>query len=424
MSLKQDNALVTGSNKLQSLIKNAAAKVDWKCVTTVLIAFIITRTMIVVITYLSMAEIPLRDYPLLPRYNPRNIIADGLIRWDSDNYIRTAESGYNTSNLQATAFFPLYSILINLTSKITGNIWTSGLWVSNISFLIALFYLYALAKKEFDEGVASRAVFYISVTPTAFFFSTVYNESVYLLLIIACFYYARDGKWIPAAIAGSLASATRLQGVFAGVIILLEALWLQGFRFFPKPWGLKNQQVQIKNDIFLIPKAWKGIAAAIFSLSGLFVYMIHLKSKVGDPLAFLHITNNFWGKGISVDWLPRLIQFIVDQHHEIGNVFSGEISGFQYLPDLVITVLLLPIIVIVFLKFRPSYGIFAVLSYLIPLMSGQTVSMMRYVLPIIPVYFLFAMWGKRQWIDRLIIGVSLPLQAFFLILFSHWWYAG
>jgi Gpi18-like mannosyltransferase len=424
MIFKEDQPFEIGLNKLFSPIRKAFTSIDWKCVTAVFIAFIVTRVMIVTITYLSMAQIPLRDYPLLPRYNPRNIIADGLIRWDSDNYIRTAENGYSTTNLQATAFFPLYSILINLTSKITGNIWTSGLWVSNICFLIALFYLYALAKKEFDEETARRAVFYISAAPTAFFFSAVYNESVYLLLIVACFYYAREGKWIPAAIVGSLASATRLQGVYAGVIILLEALWLQGFRFFPKPWRLKSQINLIKKDFFCIPKAWKGIIAATFSFSGLAAYMIHLNSKVGDPLAFLHITSNYWGKGISVDWLPRLIQFVIDQHHEIGNLFSGEISGFQYLPDLAITVLLLPIIVIVVCKFRPAYGIFAVLSFLIPLMSGQTVSMMRYVLPIIPVYFLFALWGKKQWFDRLYIGVSLPLQAFFLILFSHWWYAG
>lgn len=405
-------------------VKKVFWKANWKGVAFVLVAFLVTRIMVVVVTYFSMAQLPVRDYVNAFRYNPRNLIADGLIRWDSEHYIHTAENGYSPSNLKATAFFPLYSILIRAAAKITGNIWTSGLWVSNLSYLIALFYLYSLTKKEFDEEVARRTVFYISAAPTAFFFSVVYNESVYLLLIVMCFYYARESKWILAAIAGSLATATRLQGVYAGIIILLEALWIQGFRFFPKPWGFKKWFLLIKQDILIIPKAWKGMTAAIFSLSGLVAYMIHLDSKIGDPLAFMHITLNYWGKGFSSDWLPRLLHFTFQTHEEVGNLFSGEISNFQYLIDPIVTIIVLPIIVIILFKFRPSYGFFALLSFLVPLMSGQTVSMPRYVVPIIPIYFLLALWGKEKWFDRVVIGIFLPMQAYLLILFSHWYYAG
>jgi len=424
MGINENNAGLSFPQKALSLAKKLAGKIDWKCVVAVLVAFIITRMMVVVVTYLSMAQLPIRDYPYIFRYNPRNLIADGLIRWDSEHYVHTAQHGYSTDDLKAIPFFPFYSILIRFAAIFTGNIWTSGLWVSNLSFLAALFYLYAIAKREFDEEIAGRTVFYISAAPTAFFFSVVYNESVYLLLILMCFYYARNGKWLIAAIAGSLATATRLQGVFASVIILLEALWLQGFRFFPKPWSFKAQLTQLKQDLLAIPKAWKGILAAVVSLSGLFAYMIYLHYQVGDPLAFLHVTDALWGKGFSADWLPRLIKYTTLMYGDIGNLFSGEIGNFQYVLDPIFALLTLPLIVIAIFKFRPAYAMFALMSFLVPLMSGQVISMQRYVLPIVPVYFVLALWGKRKWVDRMIIGVFLPLQAYLLVLFSHWYYAG
>jgi hypothetical protein len=32
--------------------------------------------------------------------------------------------------------------------------------------------------------------------------------------------------------------------------------------------------------------------------------------------------------------------------------------------------------------------------------------------------------GRQQWGDRLIVGVSLPLLAYFAVLFSHWYFVG
>jgi len=401
-------------------LKTIYKKTDWKCIGGVSIAFIITRLMVVVVTYFSMVLIPVLPGADHWRYNPRNVIPDGLIRWDSNWYISIVNNGYS---LKTTAFFPLYPLLIRLVSSLKGNVWTSGLWISNISFLIALFYLYVIAKKEFDDDTASRTVFYIAAAPAAFFFSTVYTESVFLLFLAACFYYSRNGKWLLAAITGALASATRLTGVLAASFILFEALWQQGVRFVPKPWSLQAQINILTDGMHTLPKAWKGILASIFSTSGLIAYMVFLYQKFGDPLAFLRAENS-WNKKISWDWPVRLIQNTINFHRLKGNILYGGIDNLEHLMDPIILLVFVPLVIIVFLKFRPSFGLFTLLSFLLPLISSSPVSMRRYVLALIPCYLLLALWGKRPWVDRIIIGISLPLQALFLILFSHWVFAG
>ncbi|MGD0750967.1 MAG: glycosyltransferase family 39 protein [Anaerolineales bacterium] len=412
---------------IQQFLRNAIIffktiykKTVWKNIGAVSIAFIITRLMVVVVTYFSMILIPILPGADHWRYNPRNVIPDGLIRWDSWGYISIVKNGYS---LITTAFFPLYPLLIRLFSSLKGNIWTSGLWISNLSFLIALFYIYAIAKQEFDDDTASRTVFYIASAPAAFFFSTVYTESVFLLCLAACFYYSRNRKWLLAAIAGALASATRLTGVLAASFILFEALWQQGVRFIPKPWSIQAQINILKDGIQTLPKAWKGILAALFSTSGLIAYMFYLYQKFGDPLAFLRAEKS-WSKTISWNWPVRLIQNIINFHRVTGNILAGGFDNPEHVMDPIFLIVFIPLVIIVFLKFRPSFGLFTLLSFLLPLISGRPDSMRRYVLALIPCYLLLALWGKRPWVDRIIVGISLPLQALFLVLFSHWVFAG
>jgi hypothetical protein len=406
--------------KISFFFDSLLSRIDWKCVGAVSIAFIISRLMIVVVVYFSMAQIPVLTGANLWHYNPRNIIPDGLIRWDSGWYISIVQNGYSH---RSTAFFPLYPLLIKIVSTLTGNIWTSGLWISNIAFLIALFYLYAIAKLEFDEGTAGRAVFYIAAAPAAFFFSTVYTESIFFLFSAAAFYYSLKKKWGAAAIFGALSSATRLAGILVALFIFFEALWQQGIRFIPKPWSLPTQLRLLNDDLHKFPKAWKGILASLVSTTGLTAYMVYLYQKFGDPLAFLHAEEN-WYKTISWDWPVRLVNFTVNMHKISGSIFSGGIGEIAYLMDTLFIIAFIPVVIIVFIKFRPSFGWFTVLSFIIPIVSGSPISMRRYVLSLLPSYLLLALWGKKTWVDHVIIGFSLPLQAYFLVLFSHWFFAG
>jgi hypothetical protein len=397
-------------------------KIPWKGVQAVLLAFIVTRLVIFAAIYLSMSEMitALRTGDIYWRAVPQNILADGLIRWDSRFYIDIAQHGYTA---MATAFFPLYPLLVRILYKVVGgHLLVCGLLVSNLMFIVTLAYLYALVHQEYDDEAASRAVFYLAAAPAAFAFSAMYSESVLLAFLIACFYYARNGRWFLAAIMGAAASAARVPGVLAAVFILLEALWRQGIRFFPKPWSWKAQLDLIQKNIHLIPGTWPGILAAAGSTTGLLAYMLYLNITFHDPLSFIH-QQTIWSRQLRWDWFARLFTNTFQQLNLGGNFWAGQINV-NLLQDVSATLIFLPLVITVMLKMRPSFGAFTFLAFLIPLLSSTVFSMRRLTLTLVPCFILLGVWGRRPWLDRIIVGISLAFQVYLAILFSHWDFAG
>lgn len=405
-------------NSFQKILKT----IDWNCVKSVLGAFLITRIMIVVTTYFSLALFPPSSaMDWFVRLNPENLLLDGLIRWDGIHFLSIARDGY--TNQIYFLYFPIYPLLIRLTFSLIGNLYFSALVIPNLSFLISLVYLYLFTKEEFGESTASRTVFYLACAPTAFFFSAAYSESVALLFLTICFYYAIKEKWLIAGLAGAIASATRVQCVFLSVFILLESFWRNDIRFITKPFNLKNQISLLKEDFRKIPKILNGILASFLSLTGIGAYMLYLYFKTGDPLMFFHSFQD-WELSLALDWPIKIFSVVSDLHKVTGNIFAGKIDNMWQIFDTLTVIVFIPLVIFVLLKFRPSLSIYTLICFSLMLMNLRTISMQRIVLMLIPCFILLAVWGKKVWVDRIILGIFLPLQAFFLILFSHWYWAG
>src|SRR5207249_1898103 len=134
-------------------------------------------------------------------------------RFDGLWFLRIATKGYVNGDGSA-AFFPLYPLAIRAVSfLIGGHPFAASLIVSNLAFLAALLVLYFLTSSELSQSAARKAVMYISVFPTAFFFLAPYSESLFLLLSVSSFWAARRRKWPLAALLGALAAATRSLGI-------------------------------------------------------------------------------------------------------------------------------------------------------------------------------------------------------------------
>ena len=415
----------TQPRKLLSLppsFQNFLSNIDWDCVKSVLSAFLITRIMVVVITYFSLALIPPSSaMNWFERLIPGNLVLDGLIRWDSIHFLTIAKDGYENQSL--FLLLPMYPLLIRFTFSLIRNFYLSALFIPNLSFLISLFYLYLFTKEEFDKSTASRAVFYLASAPTAFFFSAAYTESIALMFIMMCFYYSKKEKWLIAGLAGALASATKIQCVFLSIFILFEAFSRNNIRFVPKPWNLASQLALLKKNLHEVHRMLNGIFASALSLTGIVGFMIFTYFKTGDLFFYFHLNQNS-GRAFSWDWPIKLVQTIFSSHKITGSFLAGEIDNLWYLFDSFTIFVFLPLVIMVILKFRPSLSIFTVLCFLMPLTGLKTYGMQRFVLMLVPCFILLAIWGKRIWVDRVIVGIFLPLQAFFLILFSHWYWAG
>ena len=294
------------------------------------------------------------------RLNPGNLILDGLIRWDSIYYLTIAKDGYTNQSL--LFILPLYPLLIRFTFSLINSFYVSALLIPNLSFLISLFYLYLFTKEEYGESTASRAVFYLASAPTAFFFSAVYSESVVLMFIMMCFYYSKKEKWLITGLAGALASATKIQGIFLSVFIIFETFSRNNIRFFPKPWNLASQLALLKKNLHEVNRMLKGIFASALSLTGIAAFMIFTYFKTGDMLTYFHLQQNH-GRTFSWDWPVKLFQTIFSFHKISGNILAGEIDNLWQIFDTLTVFVFLPLVIIVILKFRPSLSLFTALCF-------------------------------------------------------------
>ena len=136
------------------------------------------------------------------------------VNFDGEHYLSIAYQGY----LSLTHFyFPASSLITQfLASLFNQNFITiviSGLLVSNVSFLVALIGLWKLIRLDYKKKIASLAILLLLVFPTSFYFGSFYTESLFLMLVVWAFYFARKQKWLLAGILGAVLTATRIVGI-------------------------------------------------------------------------------------------------------------------------------------------------------------------------------------------------------------------
>lgn len=331
-------------------------------------------------------------------------------KWDSQYYVDIASNGYwfKPEQQSNVAFFPLYPMTMRFCSLFTGgNLILAGFIVSNLAFFGALVYLFLLAKLEIDEPAAERAVFYLALFPTAFFFNSVYTESLFLVLTIAGMYYARKRNWVVAAVLGVLAASTRNLGILMWPLILWEWLRVQGWQI---------QRIH-KKEMWL--GLWKGVRenwmdAVIICVIplGMAAYIFFLQRNFGRPLAFIE-TQAAWGRVNvgPVAVLKNNISKILE-----GGLTKGWLTMFWNTVALIAFLVFVPFI---WIRFGEGYAIYVLIQLLIP-SSSATGSIIRYVLTMFPAFLLLAYWGKRLWVDRAITLAFTILLGVFVTVFVNW----
>jgi len=369
--------------------------------------FVLTRTVLLIAGFLALTQLgTTRDMKVseigpdgevrtvgLSR-SPTALSADRywvvnvFSRRDAEWYLGIAKHGYHFEpGLQSnTAFFPLYPALMWAGSKLLGNsdvtILLVGFVISNVSLLVALGYLIALVRLDFDEDVAGRAVLYVLIFPTTVFFSAVYSESLFFATIVIAFYYARRGRWLGAGLAGAAATLTRPPGFLIFAALALEYLYQRNFR-----WR------EIRPDV---------AALALIPLA-LTLHFGYLYWRFGNFLLFLE-SQKAWGR---LGGMP------------VAGSFARSAAG-----DLFLAALAVVSIAVAWRWLRPSYGLYATLAFLEPLASGTSYSMGRFCTTIFPIYIVLAMAGRNPAFDRYWVIVSSALAVLFMALFSQGHYVG
>jgi hypothetical protein len=320
-------------------------------------------------------------------------------RWDAEHYLTIARNGYSGFE---PAFFPLYPLLIRIVGALTGSHLIAGLIISNTAAFFALLYLYKLIEHQYNRHVAQRAVFYVSIFPTAIFFSAVYSESLFLCLTVASFYYARERRWLTAGIVGFFAALTRSEGVLLAAPLFVE--WVvaakEGGREFFRYWF--DDVVKPLIGMALVPL-------------GLATYMAYLWVLNGDPLRFSHVQTH-WGRHFAPPW-----DSVGNTLHKILHATTTQTVANESL-ELAFTALMLIVLVLGLRRLRLSYVVYMALSVIIPMCTSSLMSMPRFALVLFPMFALFGLWGARPTFGNAYVAFSLPLLGLFTVLFADWYW--
>jgi len=355
-------------------------------------AFIATRLPLIIIAPLAAVVIGQRQGQHFVASH--NVWLNVWGRWDAQHYLTIATNGYSGNEV---AFFPLYPWLIHVLGGAIGDHLTAGLIISNLSFFVALGYLYALMRLEYgDDNVAYHAIFYTAIFPTAIFFSAVYTESLFLALTVASVYYARHGNYVTAGIFGALASMTRVEGMLTAIPLAYEA-W-SGWR--------ERRGTTLT----------RGIIGVALVPTGLLLYMGYLWALVGNPLYFMQVQDN-WNRHLAWPWVS-----IINTVREIAKGPLASAGTVNHMIELAFTIVFLVLMVVSFRTLRLSYSLYFAASLLVPMSTASLMSMPRFVLVIFPAFMLLALWGRNPVVNSAIVALSLPLLGLFTVLFADWYW--
>ena len=315
----------------------------------------------------------------------------GIAREGYEKIPFTADSSHNW------AFFPLFPMLWRLAAYVTGEYPISGMLLSHIFFFLGLIFVHKAALAfGFSKELADRALFYLAVFPTSYFYSLPLTESLFLFLTACSIYSAKRGRWWTAGILGGLASATRVTG-----ILLLPALAVLYWEGYGGDWRSKEvwRRAVWRKEILSLLLVSVGIAS----------FMVYLYAITGNPPAFKDILVT-WGRGTGI--------FVVTLVGYLRNPWLIAVPWDFRLINFTGAALAL-ICGVWLLKWRQwTLGVYTLICVMAALSSLVLQSQARYAMVLFPMFLVLARAGERARIDETIRTISIALFCLMTALFA------
>lgn len=351
----------------------------------ILFLFLATRIILIFIGFISINELKLHGCgkPASQDYSSHRIFSMWGVH-DSGWYLQIAKTWYpdKSKDIIPTdhgeySMFPLYPLLMRMISKLTGYPFIVGILLSNLFLILAAIFLFKLAELKYDSVVAKHSVCYLFLFPTSFIFSGVFSESLYLFLLLACFYYYEKGSYFLSGVTGFFLSLSRVLGVFSIIALSTDLI--------------------LKSKSGLKPLNFKLIYLILIPV-GLLLFMLMNKIYSGDYLMFAR--NAYWNGKFSNPFL------------NLWEGLSADFFTFNLLAWFTIIFLLVPAF---FYKQIPlHYHLVILYSALVPLSFGL-MSMPRMCMVAFPFYILLARLTKKYNADQYIVLSLALLQGCFAV---------
>lgn len=330
----------------------------------------------------------------------------GFGNFDGVHYLRIAQNGYTADFSQA--FFPLFPSLIGIVSnffpKVVGldlsqytdpAFFYSGIIISNLFLIGALYFYYSLISIDFNDKVANLSTILLLVFPTSFFLGSIYSESLFLFLAISSIYLIRKSKFFMASVVIMVATATRLAGLFLVIVYLIEVY-------------------RSKNKINYL---W-----VILTPLGIISYMYFLYFTFGNAFYFFSSAGEF-GTGRDVGRIvlfPQIIYRYIKMFLSI-NVFS--LNFLNITLEFLLTLGPLAYLITLIKKMRPSYWVFSLFTLLIGTLNGTFTSMPRYIIPSMIFIFPFVVMQRKIKLNIIFVISGILMVVLTMMFIRGYWVA-
>ncbi len=347
---------------------------------TVAKIFFANKALLIITSVLAMLFIPLgTGYQM----NTKSMI-NPWTQWDGEAYLTIAEKWYVTlaDGRSLHNFLPLYPLFIRGFGFIVGDLAIAAFILSAVFAFIASCFLFKLAELELGEGVAKKTVILLLFFPTAFFFSAVYTESLFLSLAVASFYYARRGNWLVSGILAAALPFVRIVGLFFWFVLIAEYL-------------LQNKSPVNKNAF--------GLVAALSGVALFFVFSI---LNTGSVFGYAN-QQNLWTRSISSPHVALINAFVL--------LSMGPILAAYSLWNLAV----LAFFVLTFYHaaryMRKSYSVYMFFVMALPFFSSTLEGLSRFILLCFPSFMILAKFLDKK---KEFYLPALFISAFLLVVLT------
>jgi hypothetical protein len=315
-------------------------------------------------------------------------LLDPFGKWDGIWYQRIADYGYDptVAHGNGVAFSPLYPLLVRETAEaLSVTYLVAGMLVSTVCFLLALVLLHRLIARRSGERIARTTVWLTAFFPVAYLFSSVYTESLYLLLTVLTFTLLERGWALGSSIFGALTVLARPQG-----ILLTPALAL-------RIWKDEGRHPSWRMALRMLPLLLLPLAYAAF---GAYLYY-----RTGNPFATQTAQAAGWGRGINVLLVLGLPIAV------LNGLYVGlhDTSRFMYIVDtaFAMTWALLLLEGLIRKRLPGEYLLYGSLAVILPVLAGTYLALPRYGMGIFVVMWLAAIHVATR--PRLSRGLKIAL---------------
>lgn len=286
-------------------------------------------------------------------------------RWDALWFVKTAREGYSfiPGRQSNTTIFPLYPALMAAGAKAGLDLVWAGVIISNLCLFWAAVFMLSLVDKQCGKRTSGRSVAAMLLFPSAFVFSGVYSESLFLVTTLGAFYFAGERRWFLAGLFGLGASLTRFTG--AAVFIPLAMMFFDSY---------KRDGERPLNALWLMT-----------ILAGPAMFFAYLQIETGSYMNYFN-SQAHWQKTMDWPWVG----------------LGWEIVPWYWGPNQMLNAgaffLFAALCRVVWKKYGAVWGVYMFIGLLMPACASRWIGMPRYVMVLFPAFAAIAELLKSKWL--------------------------